>query len=272
MKKMKVLLMLILMTASFTITGYAASTEEEKGSEPEGYMGFFQVQTSSWVYRNNFDDPNTGYGTEIFDTVYDNESDGPTSTLIEDTLIDGDGVYQVFLKEVDFANSTDFNMVALSTNIPLDAGITVTQSSLKIAGKTVSKEGLQKDDEKNYVHIMFINQYDNNMKDTVNNMVPQPGSEMVIEFTLAGFGYEREVPEAIVEENEVAEVEEEAIPSETEESEDQAQTNEESDNDKADSDNNATNDEKSGLPTPVLIGAMGVIVFFATYFIVSRKK
>ncbi len=157
------------------------------------YMAFFQCQTTTWVYRNNFDDTGAGYGTDIFDTVYNNETSAPTSTEIHDTVIDGDGEYTVSLRNISLEGSTDFNMVAISTNIPLDAGITVTAAALKYGTREITSDFVQKTDDKNYVHIMLINQYDNAMKDTVNTMVPEDGTDITVTFTVAGFGYEKTV-------------------------------------------------------------------------------
>ncbi len=205
MKKISVLFMVLLLSLSFSLGVYG---EEGQGdSDPYSgvgaYMGFFQVQTSSWVYRNPFDDPNTGYGSDIFETVYNNETDAATSTIIEDTLIDGDGLYKVSLLEADFEGSTDFNMVALSTNLPLDGSIAISDVSLHIGGRTITKDYAQKNDEKDYIMMMLINQYDSDMKDTVNNMVPPAGTDMWIEFTVSGFGYDKapEEPEEVLEES-----------------------------------------------------------------------
>jgi|GEM_PF-6129093 hypothetical protein len=52
------------------------------------YMAFIQGQTTNWVDRNNFDDANSGYGTDIFQTVHNNETTTATSTVINDSVID----------------------------------------------------------------------------------------------------------------------------------------------------------------------------------------
>jgi hypothetical protein len=86
-------------------------------------------------------------------------------------------------------------MVAISTNIPADSGILITAAALKYDTREITSAFVQKSDDKKYVHIMMINQWDNAMKDTVNTLVPPDGSDMSIVFTVSGFGYDKAVVE-----------------------------------------------------------------------------
>ena len=158
-------------------------------------MGFFQIQTTSWVYRNDFNTDN--YAAAEFNSVYTATDPHATTTEIKDTVIDGDGDYAVSLNNISLEGSTEFNMVGLSTNIALDSPINITAASLYYNDSLISDQPIQKNDNKNLRQLMFINQYDSDMKDTLNIIVPPDGTNMVIKFTVEGFGYPKKVEDEV---------------------------------------------------------------------------
>lgn len=223
------------------------------------YMGFFQIQTTSWVYRNDFTVAN--YAAPEFNYVYTATDPHATTTEIQDTVIDGDGDYTVSLNNISLEGSTNFNMVALSTNIALDSPINITAASLYYNDRLISDQPIQKDDNKKLKQLMFINEYDTAMKETINTMVPKDGTNMVIKFTVEGFGY----PKAIEEETATSDVED-------------TTATETAEPDKADvavEDTTASEDDNGGLSTGVIIGiiaGVAVLTIIIVLVINSKKK
>lgn len=273
MKKLFALVLTCFISLSMSLYTVSAAEVESGSDDPYSgvgsYMAFFQCQTTSWVYRNNFEDKNTGYGSDIFKTVYNNETDAATSTVINDTVIDGDGEYTISLNDISFEGSTDFNMIAISTNIPLDAGIEVTAAVLKYDSRTITSTFAQKNDNKDYVHIMLINQYDQTMKDTVNTLVPADGSDITITFTVTGFGYEKTIEDQAT----TTDSSEATVTPATDETttDDTAVTgNESSVNDETTANNEEDSD--SSLSTGAVIGIIAGIVVVAVVLIVVFVK
>lgn len=221
------------------------------------YMGFFQIQTSSWVYRNDFNEKN--YAAPEFNYVYTATDPHATTTEIKDTVIDGDGDYTVSLNNISLEGSTNFNMVALSTNIAIDSPIKITAASLYYNDRLISDNPIQKDDNKVLRQLMFINEYDSAMKETLNTMVPQDGTNMVIKFTVEGFGY----PKTVEEEAAASDVEDTAA----------ADTAETDKADAADTASTAAEDDNGGLPTGAIIGIIaGVVVLAIIIVLVIKSK
>lgn len=245
--------------ATVAPTEAAATVAPTQAADPYSgvgsYMAFFHVQTTTWVYRNNF--TTKEYANENFNTVFDNETSTATTTEIHDTVVDGDGEYTISLNNIDLVGSTDFNMVAISTNIPLDAGISISDAVLKYDDRTISSNGIQKNDNKDFLHIMMINQYDNAMKDTVNTMVPADGANMIITFKVSGFGYEKKVEEEVATVTAAATV---APTTAVEATVEDASATEE--------------DSKGGLSTGAIIGIIAGIVVVITVigFVINSKK
>lgn len=183
--------------ATATVAPTAAAADQYSGVG--SYMAFVQCQTQTWVYRNQFNDKSAGFGTDIYKSIYNNETKAATSTVINDAVLDGDGEYTISLTDISLEGSTDWNMVGISTNIPLDSPIKVTAATLKYDSKTVTDKFVQKTDDLNYKFLMLINQYDPDMKDSVSTLVPADGSKMIITFTVEGFGYAKKVAEVTAE-------------------------------------------------------------------------
>lgn len=223
------------------------------------YMGFFQIQTTTWVYRNNFTVKE--YSEGGYDTIKGGPEGETNATEVIDTVIDGDGEYSVALKNIDFKDSTNYNMLALSTNIPLDAGISITSSTLYQDGMEIMSNATQKNDVKDYILMMFINQYDNKMKDTVNTVVHPAGSNLEIKFTVEGFGY----PKKVADESATTDATVTATPEVTSSTEDAAATEETT--------ANVEDEGKDGLSTGAIVGIVaGVLVVIIIGFIVINAK
>lgn len=224
------------------------------------YMAFVMVQSTTWVYRDDWTNKSTGWGSDNFNTVFNNETSAATTTIVHDAVLDGDGEYTLWLENVSLEGSTDWNMVGISTNLPLDGPIQITGGSLKYDNKTISTAPVQKADNKNWVQMMFINQYDNTMKDTVNTMVPADGANLYITLTVEGFGYPKAEPTAAAEPTEAPAAADETT------------------NTTGSDDSNTTSTDKAeaegGLSTPIIIGivAAAVVVVVVIIAVVAKKK
>lgn len=223
------------------------------------YMAFVMVQTTTWVYRDDWTNTSTGWGSDNFNTVFNNETSAATTSIVNDAVLDGDGEYTISIENISLEGSTDWNMVAVSTNLPLDGPIQITGGSLKYDNKTISTAPIQKADNKKYVQMMFINQYDNTMKDTVNTMVPADGANLYMTFTVEGFGYAKAEPTAAAEPTEAA-----------------AATDNTTDTTGTDNSTNTADkaDAEGGLSTPVIIAiiAAAVVVVAIIVVVVAKKK
>ncbi|MDO5292064.1 MAG: hypothetical protein Q4F05_04865 [bacterium] len=180
-------------TMSFTTN---ASAEKDQYAGVGSYMAFAQMQTATWVYRDSFDSDSSGFKSKDFNSVMNATTEKATKTKVIDTKIDGDGDYVIAFKDLDLADSKEFNMLGISTNIAADSKIKITAASVSYDGTELTSEFKQKNDDKKYVHLMFINQYDDTMKGKVKNNVPADGSTIVMKFTVSGFGYEKKVEDS----------------------------------------------------------------------------
>ncbi|MDO5519434.1 MAG: hypothetical protein Q4G58_02960 [bacterium] len=182
-------------TMSFTTNAFAAKDKDQYAGVGS-YKAFGIMQTSTWIYRDAFDTDSSGFKNKDYNSVMNSTSKKPTKTKVIDTQIDGDGDYVIAFKDLDLAESKDFNMLGISTNIALDSKIKITAASASYDGTELTSEFKQKNDDKKYVHLMFINQYDDTMKDKVKNNVPADGSTIIMKFTVSGFGYEKKVKDS----------------------------------------------------------------------------
>ncbi len=197
----------IMVIGTLSITAFAEdpTTAANDTSKEEGYGAYVNCQTTTWVYRNVWYDTaeSGGPGSDKWDVVFDNESSTATNTIVNDTKIDGDGEYTLSLTNVDLKGSTDWNILGFSTNIPLSANLKIESAALYYDDVLVTDQFSQKNDkqdvEKDYVHILFINQYDKAMAD-VSTMVPADGQKIIMKFTISGFGYDKTFEDPTTEE------------------------------------------------------------------------
>ena len=194
-------------------------------SAEETYHAYIGVQSASYTFRNAWNEPNYGQGITGEDgMVYFDQLtgwDGPTALtkdgVFEDAEITGDGTYTVSVKDFDFGDDESLNLLFVSTDIPLDKGVSVTDVKISMDGQTkyTFDEAYQSPDEQAYVMPMAINIWNDDLgkQDGLFGYI-MPSSSIEVTFTISGLGGGEATEEAPAEE-EAAPAEEEA-PAETE--------------------------------------------------------
>lgn len=190
------------------------------------YHAFLGVQSESYIFRNGWSD--TAYGangdTWSKQSIGDNFNgltgwDGATAVVYDgvftDTEIKGNGTYKVSLEDFDFGNDMAFNLLFVSTDIPM-AGNPLTFTDVKVllndsAKYTFDKAivaGIDTKDEKDYYEFHCINIWNTELLGGQEGLFGTtiPGNSVAVEFTVSGFDYDKveevveEVAEEVVEE------------------------------------------------------------------------
>ncbi|MGN0370807.1 MAG: hypothetical protein ACI4EW_09690 [Butyrivibrio sp.] len=263
-----------IMAVSTMAVAAFAEEEVEIGVVPtDAYYAYVGVQSNTYVFRDQCDSDSYGVGSKEFDQItYWEGQDALDSgmDISEGTVkLDGNGRYTIKIKDTKFKQygSETFNMLYISTNIPYaDADkITIDGWNVTIGGTWVTNSAKQatEKDSPNYFRYMIINEYDDKegddgsapLKGSVNNNVPEDGSEIVIEFTVSGMDHDNP----------------DLVPEETTEAATEAAA--------ADSDDKSNDESGSGkilgLPTPAFVGIIAgvvVIVVIIISVVAAGKK
>ncbi len=203
MKKILAMLLCCVMVVAM-FAGMTVSATEESATDAapalEGYHAFMGIQTNqSWIFRDAYDNATTGYGAvdEATGVVPFNglwivgEPELRAGTFT-DVQLDGDGTYTVSLMDPDFGTDTYLSLLYVSTNIPLDAGLTFSNVKVKMNNKTVWEEEeafLDSDPGVVNCKILLQNTWNADRKDLF--MIPDACDLTAIEisFDVSGFGY-----------------------------------------------------------------------------------
>lgn len=201
----------------------AVATEEVVGGEfdPEGtYHAYLGVQTPTWIFRNSFDDTTYGLESGCFDQLglVDGEwiAQGGTFT---DAEITGNGTYTVSLTGYDFTDqlATDglFNLIFLSTDLPINDAVVISDIVLKMDGSTIAEIAtpFPDPDSKTYQKALLANIWNADLEALPYYAAPTDSIE--IQFTVSGFtndlAVEAPVEETVVESTTPAETVEETV-------------------------------------------------------------
>ena len=138
---------------SYVAGGEAPAEEEAPANEfdPNGtYHAYLGVQTPTWIFRNSYDDATYGKDSGCFDQLGFVDGDwiaqGGTFTDVE---ITGNGTYTVSLTGYDFSGQFDgaailgdeglFNLLFVSTDLPVNDEVVISNIVLKMDGKTITE-------------------------------------------------------------------------------------------------------------------------------------
>lgn len=192
---------------TFTVSDYGKMAEagEAAGNDgafdPNGeYNVYFGVQTAAYSFRNAWND-NYGLGTPEFDQItgWNGNDEVVRTGTITDAVINGNGTYTVSLTGVDFADDAEtLNLLFLSTDIPLDKGVEISDITVRMGGKKVYEfeESYQDPDTKDYIKTLLINTYNDAFKaDNEFAYTLSAGMDIEITFTVSGFAYDN--PDAV---------------------------------------------------------------------------
>ena len=184
------------------------------------YHAYLGIQSASFTFRNAWDEAQYGKGIAADDgtNYFDHLTgwDGPTATnnggTFNDVEITGDGTYSVSLTgDFDFGSDETLNLLFVSTDIPLDAGITISDVKVKFDGSTkyTFDEAYLSPDAAEYVTPMMINIWNDDLGKADGLFgYTMPTSSVEVEFTVSGMA-------AAPAETEAAPAETEAAPADT---------------------------------------------------------
>ncbi len=279
--------------AALNVTAFAATPAYADDVSYHAYIG---VQSASYTFRNAWNEPNYGQGQVsddgmvYFDQLTGWENPGNIAVskggVFTDADITGDGTYKVSVTDFDFGDDETLNLLFISTDIPLDAGISISDVKVILDGSTkyTFDEAYLSPDEKEYVSPMCINIWNDDLgkqDGLFGYMMPENSIEL--EFTVSGTGVEAETTaaeteaeteteteaetEAAVEETTEAEVEEtEAAVEETEAAAEETAAETEAVEASADS------SSSSSAPVIIIVIVAVVVVAAVVVFVVLKKK
>ncbi|MBQ3162374.1 MAG: hypothetical protein IJC04_09655 [Oscillospiraceae bacterium] len=165
-------------------------------SAADSYHAYLGVQEpTGWSFRNAWYEPTYGLGVTADDGMvfFDQITGWDGSTPLDkggdftDAEITGDGTYKVSLTgDFDFGAAEALSLLFVSTDIPLDAGVSVTDVKVILDGNTkyTFDEAFQDPDDKTYVHPLCINQWNSDINELFGYVMPT--SSIEIEFTVSG--------------------------------------------------------------------------------------
>ena len=172
------------------------------------YNGYITFQTTTYSFRNEWDEANYGLATDYFDDFIvwgDANTDPETFPEYEDNFdydiagyllpatytdvnLTADGTYTVKAEGIDWGlkGESDFNLIGVSTNIPIDAGVVCTSASIIVDGEVVKTvENPICDETKAYFNIYLTNIWNT---DIGSYGLAFPTESLAIEFTVEGLG------------------------------------------------------------------------------------
>lgn len=260
-------------------------------AEDVSYHAYLGVQSASYTFRNAWNDATYGQGITsddgmvYFDQLTGWENPGNIAVnkggVFTDAEITGDGTYSVSVTDFDFGEDETLNLLFISTDIPLDAGITISDVKVVMDGNTkyTFDEAYLSPDEKEYMSPMCINIWNEDLgkQDGLFGYM-MPTDSIELQFTVSGTGVEAETTEAAAEEvteettEEVTEAEttEEVTEAETEAETEAAET-EAAETEAAAADTQPA-EESSSSNVGVIIAIVAAVVVVAVVVVVVVKK
>lgn len=172
----------------------------------EDYNAYIGFQSTVYSFRNEWDESNYGKATDYFDQFivwgnndpetfpdYEDNFDYDIAGYVidatyDDAVIDGDGTYTVSATDLDWAldGATDFNLIYVSTDVPIDAGAVCTEAKIIVDGEVVKTVADPICDEtKSYFNIALANTWN---PDIGGYGLAYPTESLEIEFTITGLG------------------------------------------------------------------------------------
>ena len=251
------------------------------------YHAYLGVQSASYTFRNAWNDATYGQGVTsddgmvYFDQLTGWENPGNIAVnkggVFTDAEITGDGTYSVSVTDFDFGEDETLNLLFISTDIPLDAGITISDLKVIMDGNTkyTFDEAYLNPDDKEYVSPMCINIWNEDLgkQDGLFGYM-MPTDSIELQFTVSGTGVEAETTAAETEEVTEAETTEEVTEAITEAETTEAVT--EADTEAAETEAAAADtqpaEESSSSNVGVIIAIVAAVVVVAVVVVVVVKK
>ncbi len=257
-------------------------------AEDVSYHAYLGVQSASYTFRNAWNDATYGQGITsddgmvYFDQLTGWENPGNIAVnkggVFTDAEITGDGTYSVSVTDFDFGEDETLNLLFVSTDIPLDAGITISDVKVVMDGNTkyTFDEAYLSPDEKEYMSPMCINIWNEDLgkQDGLFGYM-MPTDSIELQFTVSGTGVEAETTAAETEEVTEAETTEEVTEAITEAETTEAVT-EAAETEAAETEAAAADiqpaEESSSSNVGVIIAIVAAVVVVAVVVVVVVKK
>lgn len=189
-------------TPTIYVAGGEAPAEEEAPAnefDPNGtYHAYLGVQTPTWIFRNSYDDATYGKDSGCFDQLGFVDGDwiaqGGTFTDVE---ITGNGTYTVSLTGYDFSGQFDgaailgdeglFNLLFVSTDLPVNDEVVISNVVLKMDGKTITEleSAFLDPDSKTVQKVLLANIW--NKEITALPYYAAPTQSIEVSFDVSGF-------------------------------------------------------------------------------------
>ncbi len=178
----------------------AAAAAAVPASAEGTYHAYIGVQSASYTFRNAWNEPSYGQGVTSDDgMVYFDQLTGWDESnnavnkggVFTDAEITGDGEYSVSVTDFDFGSDETLNLLFVSTDIPLDAGVTISNVQVVMDGNTkhTFDEAFLSPDETTYMQPMAINIWNSDLggEEGLFGYV-MPADSIEIKFTVSGMG------------------------------------------------------------------------------------
>ena len=176
------------------------SQEELDALKAGGFNAYIGVQTTSYIFRNTWDEPSYGRDSEANPecfgqlTGWDGDAKVNYGGTFQDALdIKANGTYTVSLTTGDMGFGTDetFRMLFASTTLPSkfvkQGYVTIDDVQVKI-GDSATQKYTDVDVDGDYARIVLLDEY-NRKQDAFGYTVPGAGKTITITFTVGGTAF-----------------------------------------------------------------------------------
>lgn len=161
-------------------------------SAADTYHAYLGVQTNpSWIFRNGWNDASFGKDYEAFGKLSKDGAPADIEGTFTDTDITGDGTYKVSLTGADLSSEELFSLLFVSTDIPVDAGVEITDVKVIIDGQTkyTFDEAYIPEDTGEYIQVQARNIWNDDLgKEDGLFAYVMPSDSVEMEFTVSGMG------------------------------------------------------------------------------------
>lgn len=186
-------------TPTIYLGGAAEAEAPVNDFDPEGtYHAYLGVQTPTWIFRNSFDDAAYGLESGYFDQLgfVDGEWAGQGGSFT-DAEITGNGTYTVSMTGYDFSGQFNdaailgedglFNLLFVSTDLPVNEQVVISNIVLKMDGKTIAEldNAFLDKDSTTYQKVLLANIWNNELEALPFYSAPTQSIE--ISFDVSGF-------------------------------------------------------------------------------------
>lgn len=180
--------------AAVAASAVAVSAMAFNAFAADAYNAYLGVQTNdSWIYRNAWND--TQFGRDVDGWDYSKLAANGEAADIDGTFTDAeitaDGTYKVSLTGADLSGERIFSQLFVSTDIPLDSGVKITNVNVYIDGqkKYTFDEAFIAEDITDYIQFHAINIWNDDLgKEEGLFAYMMPNDSVEMEFTVSGMG------------------------------------------------------------------------------------